>query len=203
MQPEVRRKGFQVLILRQLIAQLLACSVRSGEPGSSLLSARLEWAGPLGPIIASCHTWTPAVVALDWPPEPMGVLGTCKSSACMSIPMRLGAETATYRQASCTRARHARTQDAPGLVRPAARHVVDFVAAAAQHQHGHAELEHELLAVGVALQGQVERAQPVARQRVRACAATPASPLPFRGQRSDALLGRLLGPVHFCVILCA
>lgn len=49
---------------------------------------------------------------------------------------------------------------------PAARHVADGVTAAAQHEQGHAVRLHQLDALGVAPQRQVEAAQAVARQRV-------------------------------------
>ena len=49
----------------------------------------------------------------------------------------------------------ARTQQHGRLVGPAARHVLDLVATAPDHQHGHAELHHELVAGRVALRGGV------------------------------------------------
>mmetsp|Transcript_21840 Transcript_21840/g.55418 ORF Transcript_21840/g.55418 Transcript_21840/m.55418 type:complete len:490 (-) Transcript_21840:14-1483(-) len=54
------------------------------------------------------------------------------------------------------------------LVGPAARDVADGVAAAAEQQRGQIELEHEVDALGVSLDREVEAAEPVARQRVGA-----------------------------------
>mmetsp|Transcript_30119 Transcript_30119/g.94488 ORF Transcript_30119/g.94488 Transcript_30119/m.94488 type:complete len:358 (+) Transcript_30119:185-1258(+) len=54
------------------------------------------------------------------------------------------------------------------LVRPAARHVADRVAAAAQDERGHLLLQHKAHALGVPPDGQVEAAEPVAAERVGA-----------------------------------
>uniref|UniRef100_A0A6B0V7H8 Putative secreted protein n=1 Tax=Ixodes ricinus TaxID=34613 RepID=A0A6B0V7H8_IXORI len=53
------------------------------------------------------------------------------------------------------------------LVGPAARHVADGVAPSTQLQEGQVVLAHKLGALAVALQGQVEAAQSVPRERVR------------------------------------
>lgn len=46
---------------------------------------------------------------------------------------------------------HGRTEDAAGLVSPAARDTGDVVASAAQHHHGQPKRQHELLALSMAL----------------------------------------------------
>mmetsp|Transcript_11210 Transcript_11210/g.24142 ORF Transcript_11210/g.24142 Transcript_11210/m.24142 type:complete len:274 (+) Transcript_11210:1586-2407(+) len=66
--------------------------------------------------------------------------------------------------------RQVQAHHAAGLVRPASRHVAQRVASPAQHQHGHVVLLQELQAVAVALQAQVEAAQPVAAQAVSSTA---------------------------------
>ena len=56
-----------------------------------------------------------------------------------------------------------------GFVRPTARHVANRVAASAQHEQRQVVPLHELNALAVTFQGQVEAAETVARERV--CAA--------------------------------
>ena len=61
------------------------------------------------------------------------------------------------------------TQAGAGLEGPAAGDVADFVAAAAEDEHGQPVALDKLEAIRVAADADVEHAQLVARQRVRAC----------------------------------
>mmetsp|Transcript_34168 Transcript_34168/g.89845 ORF Transcript_34168/g.89845 Transcript_34168/m.89845 type:complete len:341 (+) Transcript_34168:415-1437(+) len=97
--------------------------------------------------------------------------------------------------------RHLLAEDHGRLVRPAARDVPDRVTAAAEDECGNLLREHEADAVGVAVDGQIEAAQPVARQRVRATLQYDRARLvPLHDLADNRLEDRLVGGIVHAVL---